>query len=143
MLKVQKMQYDAFIPSRAHPTDAGLDLQCVNDFGLLIGERTLVKLGIAIEIPDGYEAQIRARSGLALKNGVTVLNGVGTVDSSYRGELGVILINHGNDPINFKRGDKIAQLVINKIELFEPVEFDALNHSNRGTGGFGSTGVSA
>lgn len=140
MLKVQKLQFDAFIPSRAHSTDAGLDLQCVNDFSLLTGERTLVKLGIAIEIPTGYEAQIRARSGLALKNGVTVLNGVGTVDSSYRGELGVILINHG-EPINFKRGDKIAQLVINKIELIEPVEVDSLNSTERGNGGFGSTGV--
>ena len=141
MFKIQKIRDDAFIPVRAHSTDAGLDLQCVEDFKLTIGERALIKLGIAIELHVGYEVQIRPRSGLALKCGITVLNSPGTVDSGYRGELGVILINLDNDMLVFNRGDKIAQMVINKIELVDFVEVDALDDSNRGTGGFGSTGA--
>lgn len=140
-IKIQKLRDDAFIPVRAHPSDAGLDLQTPDGFNLLVGERQVVKLGFAIEVPLGYEAQIRSRSGLALKNGVVVLNSPGTIDSDYRGEVGVILINHGQDPIKFEAGDRIAQMVINKIELSHFLEVDKLNSTLRATGGFGSTGV--
>lgn len=140
--KIQILQEGAIIPQRAYPTDSGMDLHCVNDFILLVNERKLVKTGIAIEIPTGYEMQIRPRSGLALNQGITVLNSPGTIDSSYRGEIGVILINHDNEPHNFKAGDKIAQMVISKVELVDFIEVDALNKTDRGEGGYGSTGVS-
>lgn len=137
--RVQKLRDDAFIPVRAHATDAGLDLRTPDSVTLLVGERKLVKLGIAIEVPEGFEAQVRPRSGNALKLGVTVLNSPGTIDSAYRGEVGVILINHGQDPVNFNAGDAIAQLVLAKVELANFIEFDALSNTDRGKGGFGST----
>lgn len=143
MFKITKLRSDAILPQRAHPTDAGVDLHCVDDFTLLVGEHALITTGVAIEIPAGYEAQIRPRSGLALKHGVTVLNSPGTIDASYRGEIGVILKNLDNEPHSFRRGDKIAQMVVNKIELVDFIEVDALTKSDRGINGFGSTGVSA
>jgi len=143
IFKIQKLQENAIIPQRAYATDSGMDLHCIDDFTLLVGEHALIKTGIAIEIPTGYEMQIRPRSGLALKQGITVLNSPGTIDSSYRGEIGVILKNFDNEPHSFKRGDKIAQMVISKVELVSFIEVDALNKTDRDTGGFGSTGVSA
>lgn len=140
--KIQLLQENAITPQRAYPSDSGMDLHCVENFTLLVGEHALIKTGIAVEMPVGYELQIRPRSGLALKNGITVLNSPGTIDSSYRGEIGVILKNFDNEPHSFKAGDKIAQMVISKVELVDFVEVDRLNHSDRGTGGFGSTGVS-
>ena len=137
--KVQKLRDDAFIPTRAHPSDAGLDLVTPDAFTLLSNSFQVIKLGIAIEIPEGFEAQVRPRSGLAAKHGITVLNSPGTIDSSYRGEVGVILINHGDD-IAFERGKAIAQLVLAKVELSAFVEVDALNNTERGVGGFGRTG---
>ena len=104
------------------------------------GGRALIPTGLHIALPVGYEAQVRPRSGLALKNGITVLNTPGTIDSDYRGDIGVILINHGLEPFYVMRGDRIAQLVINKIEQVDFVQVDELNETNRGTGGFGSTG---
>lgn len=104
------------------------------------GGRALIPTGLHIALPAGYEAQVRPRSGLALKNGITVLNTPGTIDSDYRGDIGVILINHGSEPFYVMRGDRIAQLVINKIEQADFVQVDGLNETNRGAGGFGSTG---
>ena len=103
--------------------------------------RALVPTGIRLAIPDGYEGQVRPRSGLALRSGVTVLNSPGTIDSDYRGEVGVILVNHGAEPFVIRRGDRIAQLVIASTVncLFEPVA--DLDESQRGDGGFGSTGI--
>lgn len=141
MIIIKKLRDDAQIPTREYPTDSGLDLRCVDDHTLLVGERKLIKTGVAIELPIGYEAQVRANSGLASNQGITVLNGIGTIDQQYRGEIGVILINHGNKPVDFKHGNKIAQLVIAKVEFLEIVEAVALKHSERGNNGFGSTGV--
>ena len=138
--RVQKLRDDAFIPQRAHPSDAGLDLFTPDAFTLKSLSYQLVKLGIAIEIPEGYEAQVRPRSGLALKHGVTVLNSPGTIDSAYRGEVGVILINHGSEDIEFEKGKAIAQLVLAKVALDDLVEFDSLNNTDRGSNGFGSSG---
>ena len=139
--RIQKLRDDAIIPVRAHPSDAGLDLFTPDSFTLFSRSHQLIKLGIAIEIPEGYEAQVRPRSGLALKHGITVLNSPGTIDSSYRGEVGVILINHGNLEVKFEKGKAIAQLVLAKVVLEDFVEFDELNTTDRGTGGFGSSGV--
>jgi dUTP pyrophosphatase len=104
------------------------------------GARVLIPTGFALEIPAGYEAQVRPRSGLALKHGVTLLNSPGTIDSDYRGELMVILINHGSEPFLIRRGDRIAQLVIAPVAQVAVVAVDALTDTERGQGGFGSTG---
>ncbi len=101
----------------------------------------LIKTGIAIELPVGYEAQVRPRSGLAFKHGITVLNTPGTIDSDYRGDVGVILINHSNIPFNVKKGDRIAQLVITPVSKAVMTEVLALDDSDRGAGGFGSSGT--
>ena len=106
------------------------------------GERTLIPTGLAIELPNGYEAQIRPRSGLALENGITVLNSPGTVDSDYRGEIGVILINFGQNPFSVRRGARVAQLVICRVERVAVVRSERLTTSARGPSGFGSTGRS-
>lgn len=104
-------------------------------------ERALVSAGIQMEIPAGYEAQVRPRSGLALRHGVTVLNSPGTIDSDYRGEIGVILVNLGAEPFTLHRGDRMAQLVLQRTERFEWLEAEELTESDRGGGGFGSSGV--
>jgi dUTP pyrophosphatase len=106
------------------------------------GERALIPTGLAIELPSGYEAQIRPRSGLALENGITVLNSPGTVDSDYRGEIGVILINFGQNPFSVRRGARVAQLVICRVERVAVVRSERLTTSARGPSGFGSTGRS-
>lgn len=105
-----------------------------------VGQRKLIKTGLFLEIPQGYEAQVRPRSGLALKNGITVLNSPGTIDADYRGEVGVILINHGEVPFHISHGDRIAQLVFAKVEQAVLVEDFSLSETERGEGGFGSTG---
>ncbi|MBN9080650.1 MAG: deoxyuridine 5'-triphosphate nucleotidohydrolase [Rhizobiales bacterium 62-17] len=123
---------------------AGLDLVAAvaadEPVSLAPGQRRLVPTGLSIALPDGYEAQVRPRSGLALKNGVTVLNAPGTVDSDYRGEIGVILINLGEEPFVIARGDRIAQMVIAPVSQLEFEETSTLASSARGAGGFGSTG---
>jgi len=123
---------------------AGLDLVAAiaadGPVSIAPGQRRLVPTGLAIALPDGYEAQVRPRSGLALKNGVTVLNAPGTVDSDYRGEIGVILINLGDVPFVIARGDRIAQMVIAPVSQLEFEETSTLATSERGAGGFGSTG---
>ena len=119
---------------------AGLDLRADEPFTLAPGERRLVPTGLAIEIPPGHEGQVRARSGLAVRHGVALVNAPGTVDSDYRGEVKVILVNLGQDAVSFARGDRIAQLVVAPVARVEVVPVDELAGSARGGGGFGSTG---
>jgi dUTP pyrophosphatase len=129
------------LPRYAKGGDAGADIVSRIDITLAPGERALVPTGIAIALPDGYVALVHPRSGLAIKHGVTMVNAPGTVDAGYRGELQIILINHDmSQSVSFKRGDRIAQLVIQKVERAEFVEVRDLPGSGRGTGGFGSTG---
>jgi dUTP pyrophosphatase len=121
---------------------AGMDL-CASleeEIQLAPGERRLIPTGIAIALPEGYEAQVRPRSGLALKHGVTLLNTPGTVDADYRGEIGCIMINLGNEPFVVRDGDRIAQLIINQVDRAELQEVEELPESTRGEGGFGHTG---
>lgn len=139
-LKVKKLHEDAVLPSYANRGDAGMDLYSIEDGGITPGERCLIRTGIAIELPKGVEAQIRPRSGLALKKGITVLNTPGTIDEGYRGEVGVILINHSDEIVFIKKGDRIAQMVINKVESVKIEEVKGLSGTDRGKGGFGSTG---
>ncbi len=132
------------LPAYATPASAGMDLLAATDGPLSIepGERAMVGTGIAIALPRGYEAQVRPRSGLALKNGVTVLNAPGTVDADYRGEIGVILINHGSETFFVERGMRIAQIVFARAHAAEWEEVASLPESERAEGGFGSTGLS-
>lgn len=130
------------LPLPAYATDgsAGLDLRADADVSLAPGERTLVPTGIAVEIPAGHEAQVRPRSGLALRHGVGMVNGPGTIDADYRGEIGVILINLGHEPVRLSRGERIAQLVVAPVARAELVEVAELSATGRGSGGFGHTG---
>jgi len=129
------------LPSYAKGGDAGADLTTTIDFTLAPGERQLVPTGIAIALPDGYVALVHPRSGLAIKAGITLVNAPGTVDAGYRGEISCILINHDrSESISFKKGDRIAQLVIQKVERADFIELSELPGSGRGSGGFGSTG---
>ena len=129
------------LPVYAKGGDAGADIVSRVDVTLQPGERALVPTGISIALPDGYVALVHPRSGLAIKHGVTMVNAPGTVDAGYRGELQCIMINHDTkEAITFKKGDRIAQLVIQKVERAEFVEVQELPGSGRGSGGFGSTG---
>ena len=130
----------ARLPARAHPGDAGLDLFAAADVDVPAGETRLVGTGLAIELPPGTEGQIRPRSGLALRHGVTVLNAPGTIDAGYRGEVGILLINHGRQTFRVRRGMKVAQLVVTPVVEVEVVETDALSETSRSGDGFGSTG---
>ncbi len=134
---------DLPLPAYATPDSAGLDLRAAIDASVEIqpGARELVPTGIAIALPSGHEAQIRPRSGLALKAGITVLNSPATVDCDYRGEIGVLLINHGGEVFTLGRGDRIAQLVIQPVARSHWREVERLEASQRGRGGFGSTGT--
>ncbi len=131
------------LPAYATTGAAGLDLQaaCAHPVVLLPGARTLVPTGLAIAVPSGFEAQIRPRSGLALKHGITCLNSPGTIDSDYRGEVQVILANLGSEPFTIERGMRIAQLVLAAYARVEWQSVDALDGTARGAGGFGSTGA--
>jgi dUTP pyrophosphatase len=129
------------LPSYAKAGDAGADLVTRIDFTINPGERMLVPTGISIALPNGYVALVHPRSGLAIKHGISMVNTPGTVDAGYRGELQVILINHDlTQPVSFKKGDRIAQLVIQKVERADFVEVSDLPGSDRSSGGFGSTG---
>ena len=139
-LKVKKLVDDAVLPKYAHPGDAGLDLFAVEANTLEPGVTGLVKTGISLELPEGTEAQVRPRSGLALKHSVTVLNSPGTIDEGYRGEVGVIMINHGSEPFHIEKGMKIAQMLIKPVYTVEVEEAVELSGTSRGEGGFGSTG---
>ena len=128
------------LPAYETPSSAGMDVRCVDKLTVNPGERVLAKTGLYVEIPIGYEIQVRPRSGLALKQGITVLNTPGTIDADYRGEVGVILMNHGLSVFEFKPADRIAQLVLNKVERIQWLQTEALTGTKRGQGGFGSTG---
>ena len=130
------------LPEHATERAAGVDLRSAEDSLLLPGERISVGTGVRIEIPDGFEGQVRPRSGLAARHGVTVLNAPGTIDSDYRGEVRVLLVNLGKDPFNIAAGDRIAQLVIAPVSRVEWIETESLEETDRGEGGFGSTGSS-
>lgn len=131
---------DDLIPTYARPGDAGADLRCAEDEVILWpGDRKLVRTGVSIALPEGYVAFVHPRSGLAIKNGITVLNTPGTIDSGYRGEIGVILYNTA-EQTTIKRGDRIAQLVVQKFETAQFTKVQYLNETERGSGGFGSTG---
>ncbi len=140
-LKFKKIHPDAEIPAYAHPSDAGMDVKSVCDVVVKAHDRALVKTGLVMLLPPMYEAQVRPRSGLALKSGITVLNTPGTIDSGYRGEVGVILFNASGVDFEVKKGDKIAQLVIAPVTQPIIEETDVLDETDRGAGGFGSTGV--
>ncbi|MFW6151458.1 MAG: dUTP diphosphatase [Verrucomicrobiota bacterium] len=139
-LKIQKIHQEAVTPHYAHPGDAGLDLFAFEDAFIPSGEYRRVGTGVRIELPEGTEGQVRPRSGLALKHGVTVLNSPGTVDEGYRGEVAVILINHGKEDFVVSRGMKIAQMLIKNVETVNLSEVASLSETSRGDGGFGSTG---
>ena len=127
-------------PKRAHHDDAGFDLKSKVDYVLEVGERNVIGTGLHLEIESGFEAQVRPRSGLAAKHGITVLNSPGTIDAQYRGEVGVILLNTSKEDFEIKRGDRIAQLVINELPGVSFVRVESLSTTERGDGGFGSTG---
>lgn len=147
-VRFKKLDPRAVLPAYAEPDAAGMDIVALLvDDPMFPGEHTLFKgdtvaipTGVAIEIPRGYQGEVRPRSGLALKHGITVLNAPGTIDSSYRGEIKVILHNAGAEPYTVKSGDRIAQLVIMPVMHVRAVEVDELTDTARGAGGFGSTG---
>ena len=140
-LPVKRLDPSIELPAYAREGDAGLDLRAAHDATLEPGGRGLVGTGLAVAIPPGYAGLVIPRSGLALSQGVTVLNAPGLVDAGYRGEVKVLLINHGEKPVTVRRGDRIAQLVVQSVERTEPIEVGELPASERGAGGFGSTGV--
>lgn len=139
-VKVKKLHKDAKLPTYAHLKDSGADVYCVEDIILDSGQTKLIKLGFAVEIPDGWEIQVRSRSGLS-KNGIVVANSPGTVDAPYRGPMGVILHNQGGEDLFIEKGTRIAQFVLKRAPqaIFEWTE--ELSESDRGSGGFGSTGL--
>ncbi|WP_305986537.1 dUTP diphosphatase [Roseibium sp. MMSF_3544] len=143
-LEFKRLEHGRDLPLPAYQSDlaAGLDLLAAVDGPLTLapGERTLVPTGLAMALPAGFEAQVRPRSGLAAKHGITVLNTPGTIDADYRGEVKVILINMGNQPFEIVRGERIAQMVIAPVLQAEIAEVETLSETERGSGGFGSTG---
>ena len=158
MLKVLKLYPDAKLPVRANPTDSGLDVFIhhfergytrIGDnqlnpelpyYTLYQGDRVFISVGISLAVKYKYEVQVRPRSGLALKKGLTIVNSPGTIDCSYRGPVGIIILNTGFEPVTLVKGDKIAQLVVCPVTLSEVVEVTDLDETPRGVGGFGSTG---
>jgi len=141
ILKIQKLTDDAIVLQYAHPNDSGMDLFAVESAVIPVGGRKLIKTGISIQLPPATEAQVRPRSGLALKYGISVTNAPGTVDEGYRGEIGVILENRGETPFNVEKGMKIAQLVIAPVLRPQIEVVEDLSTTQRGSGGFGSTGI--
>ncbi|MBU4284189.1 MAG: dUTP diphosphatase [Nanoarchaeota archaeon] len=140
-IKIRKIKENAILPHYAHEGDAGVDIYSTEDYVLKPGQRILVSTGLIMDIPKGYEGQIRPKSGLALKHGITTCNNPGTIDSGYMGEIRVIVINHGAEEFKIEKGTKIAQMVFNKIEKAEFEEVEKLDDTKRGQGGFGSTGL--
>lgn len=138
---VLRLDPDLPLPSYAREGDAGLDLRAAERLTLPPGGRAPVATGIAVAIPPGHAGLVLPRSGLALRHGVTVLNTPGLIDAGYRGEIKVLLVNHGTQPVTFERGERIAQLVVQRIEQARLVMVDELPATDRGAGGFGSTGA--
>jgi dUTP pyrophosphatase len=146
-VKIKKLHPDAIIPKYETSGAAGMDLCSIGEYNIRPNhwkttdeEGILVKTGLAIECPEGYEIQIRPRSGLAKKLKITLMNSPGTLDSDYRGEIGLLVTNHGIKNFNIKPGDRVAQMVLNEITLMDLEEVDELSETNRGEGGYGSTG---
>ena len=138
---IRRLDPDLPLPGYEHPGDAGLDLRARVGCVIAPGERVLVPTGVAIALPSGYAAFVHPRSGLALRSGLGVVNGPGTIDAGYRGEISVILINHdAREPVTIERGDRIAQLVVQEVARATLIEVEELPGSHRGGGGFGSTG---
>ena len=144
-IRIRRLKHGEGLPLPTYATDgaAGADLCAALDPELILepGERTAVPTGLVIEIPQGFEGQVRPRSGLAIRYGLTVVNAPGTIDSDYRGEVKVLMVNLGGESVTISRGDRIAQLVIAPVTRFAFSEADDLSSSERGDGGFGSTGV--
>ena len=141
-IELQRLPHGEGLPAPAYATEgaAGLDVVAAEDLTLAPGQRRAVATGFAIAIPPGFEVQVRPRSGLALRHGITCLNTPGTIDQDYRGEVKVILANLGHEPFDVRRGERIAQLVPAPVLKADFVEVDELSETRRGTGGFGSTG---
>ena len=135
-----KVSADAHTPEYQTDGSSGMDLCSREDGVLMPGEYRLIKTGVFIEMPDNLEAQVRPRSGLAMKYGVTVLNSPGTIDSDYRGEIGILLINFGKNKFTYEKGDRLAQIVFSYVPKVEIKIVNSLNGSKRGEGGFGHTG---
>src|SRR6056297_1205345 len=143
-MKVKILKKNNFeLPNYKTEGSSGIDLRCNSDSPIILKplERQLIPTGIYMEIPVGYEAQVRARSGLAIKNGISLVNGIGTIDSDYRGEIKVILVNLSKENFKINPGDRIAQVVFQKIERAELIEVKEINETERGAGGFGHTGI--
>lgn len=140
ILRVERLTETAVLPAYAHPGDAGMDLCADEARCLLPGERAAVATGLKIALPAGTEGQVRPRSGLAITYGVTVLNAPGTIDEGYRGEVKVLLINHGQEPFEIRKGMRIAQLVVAPVRRVALEEGAVSDHTVRGAGGFGSSG---
>jgi dUTP pyrophosphatase len=142
-VQIQKLPgyMDISLPRYMTEHSAGMDIYAAvkTDETILPGQRKIIPTGIAIALPEGYEAEIRPRSGLAIKNGVTLVNSPGTIDTDYRGEIGIILINHGEDPFVIRRGDRIAQMIIHRVCKVSWIECQQLDATIRGDGGFGHT----
>lgn len=139
---IRRIDPDVPLPHYAHPGDAGADLVTTTDVVLAPGERVLVGTGIALALPEGFAAFVHPRSGLAARHGLSVVNSPGTVDAGYRGEVKVVLVNHDPaQPVSLRRGERIAQLVIQRVERAHFVEVDVLPGSSRGEAGYGSTGT--
>lgn len=141
-LQVRRLDPAATLPAYAHPGDAGLDLSASAALTVAPGERVAVPTGLAIAVPDGWVGLVHPRSGLALKRGLTVVNAPGTIDAGYRGELKVLMVNLGDEPVEIAPADRIAQLLLQEVGHARVIEVDALDDTVRGEGGFGSTGVS-
>ncbi len=140
-VKIKRIHADAKTPLQANLGDAGMDLYSIETVVIPSGEARLIQTGLQIELPKGTEAQIRPRSGLALKHSVTVLNSPGTIDEGYRGEIGVILINHGKETFVVEKSMRIAQMVIQIVPSIQLTEVNELSQSVRGSSGFGSSGT--
>lgn len=142
-IQIKRLRPDAIIPAYQTEHSAGMDICAAIDTPIILSptQRQIVPCGFSMAVPEGYEAQVRARSGLAAKHGIGLVNGVGTIDADYRGEVGVILINYGNEDFVIQNGDRIAQIVIAKYEKADLHEVAELDDTARGAGGFGSTGI--
>lgn len=140
-VKIKRIHADAKLPLQATPGDAGMDLYSIETSMIPSGEARLIGTGLQIELPKGMEAQIRPRSGLALKHSVTVLNSPGTIDEGYRGEIGVILMNHGKEIFIVEKSMRIAQMVIQFVPSIQVIEVNELSQTVRGSSGFGSSGT--
>ena len=142
-LAVRRLRPDAVLPSYAHPGDAGLDLAAVEPVRLEPGERAAVPTGLAVAIPDGWVGLVHPRSGLARRHGLTVTNAPGTIDAGYRGEVQVLLVNLGSEPVEVAAGERVAQLLLQEVGRARVIEVEDLDETVRGAGGFGSTGTAA